>query len=70
MIIGGARLYEQTIDRAERIYLTLVHAEPDGDTRFPEIDPQVWRVMCDERMHADKKNQYDYDFRVLVRRLP
>jgi dihydrofolate reductase len=68
MIIGGATLYEQTIERADRIYLTLVHAEPDGDSRFPEIDPRAWRVMCNERLHADEKNPYDYDFTVLVQR--
>jgi dihydrofolate reductase len=67
MIIGGAGLYEQTLDRAARIYLTLVHAAVEGDVRFPCIDPDVWRVTSSETFRADDRNQYDYSFKVLER---
>jgi len=43
MIIGGADLYRQTIDRAVRLEITRVHARPEGDSVFPPIDPARWR---------------------------
>jgi dihydrofolate reductase len=43
MIIGGADLYRQTIDRAARLEITRVHARPEGDSVFPPIDPARWR---------------------------
>jgi dihydrofolate reductase len=43
MIIGGADLYHQTIDRAARLEITRVHARPEGDSVFPQIDPARWR---------------------------
>ncbi|KKW42909.1 MAG: Dihydrofolate reductase [Candidatus Magasanikbacteria bacterium GW2011_GWA2_56_11] len=42
MIIGGADIYRQTIDRADRLYITHVHQIVDGDAFFPEINPQQW----------------------------
>jgi dihydrofolate reductase len=43
MVIGGADLYAQTIERAARLEVTLVHARPEGDSVFPQIDPARWR---------------------------
>jgi dihydrofolate reductase len=43
MIIGGEDLYRQTIDRAVRLEITRVHARPEGDSVFPQIDPARWR---------------------------
>jgi dihydrofolate reductase len=42
-IIGGGQLYAATIDRADRLEITEVHAAPDGDARFPPIDSAEWR---------------------------
>jgi len=67
MVIGGARLYEQTLERAGRIYLTLVHAVVEGDALFPCIDPDAWRVIGSESFRADDRNEYDYSFKVLER---
>jgi len=41
-VIGGGEIYRQTIDRADRIYLTRVHKEIDGDVFFPEMKPNDW----------------------------
>ena len=41
-INGGAQIYRAAMDRADRLYITHVDAEPEGDTFFPEIDPEVW----------------------------
>ena len=43
MVIGGADLYAQTIERAARLEVTRVHARPEGDSVFPQIDPAQWR---------------------------
>jgi len=42
-VIGGTEIFSQTLPLAHRLALTQVHAKPDGDTYFPEIDPNVWR---------------------------
>lgn len=67
MIIGGANLYRQTLEDADRLYLTLVKAEPQGDTWFPLIEAQQWREIERETHNADESNEYDYDFVVLDR---
>jgi len=66
MVIGGANLYRQMLDRADRLYLTLVRAEVEGDALFPEIGQQ-WREVERESRRADDKNQFDYDFVTLER---
>jgi dihydrofolate reductase len=67
MIIGGANLYRQTLENADRLYLTLVKAEPEGDTWFPEIELQQWREIERQAHTADESNEFDYDFVVLER---
>lgn len=67
MIMGGADLYEQTLDKANRIYLTEVHAEVEGDTYFPEFDWETWEETSRQDFKADEKNQYDYSFVILAK---
>jgi dihydrofolate reductase len=64
MICGGQRIFEETLDRAGRIYLTLVHAEVPGDTFFPEWRRLNWRE-TDRRESADAN--YRYTFSTLER---
>jgi dihydrofolate reductase len=64
-IIGGADLYAQTIDLADRIYLTKVHATVDGDAFFPEIDMGEWDIVDEEFVAKDDKNQFDSTFYLL-----
>jgi dihydrofolate reductase len=42
MVIGGAEIYVQAMPLADRLEITRIHLAPDGDTRFPPIDPGVW----------------------------
>jgi dihydrofolate reductase len=42
MIVGGAALYAETMPMAARLEITWVHARPEGDTLFPDIDPAQW----------------------------
>lgn len=67
MVIGGAELYRQTIDAAQRLYLTRVKADVQGDAVFPEIDPRQWRELQRESHRGDDNNEYDYDFLTLER---
>jgi dihydrofolate reductase len=70
MIIGGATIFAQTLPHVERIYLTLVHAEIEGDTWFPEFDPEQWREVWREAHPADDRHAYPYSFILLERRVP
>lgn len=67
MIMGGAQLYVQTLERADRLYLTLVHAEIDGDVLFPDIDWGQWQAISAEHFKADENNEFDYSFCVFDR---
>lgn len=48
-IIGGAEIYRQTIDLADRLYVTHVDGEYQGDAFFPAIDPKKWRIVNEEK---------------------
>lgn len=63
-IIGGEEVYQQALPMADRIYLTVVHATLEGDTRFPEIDLHNWTLVEDERHEADEFDRFDYSFRL------
>ena len=68
MIIGGSQVYELFLPVADRIYLTRVHAEVEGDALFPRLDEDAWRLASDERHIADARNEFDYSFRVYERK--
>jgi len=68
MIIGGMSLYKQALSIADRLYMTLIHAELEGDAWFPEFDAQQW-VQRERVDHdADDKNQFPYSFVILNRK--
>jgi len=60
MIIGGANIYQQMIDRADRMYLTHVNAMCEGDTWFPEFDERRWNTVEEKSVVADEKNNYSF----------
>lgn len=62
MVIGGARVYEQFLKRADCIYLTVVDAQVAGDAFFPTWDQTNWQLVSQERFEADEKNAYGYCF--------
>ncbi len=68
-VIGGAELYAQTLQRAQRIYLTQIHADVPGDTRFPLFEQSEWREQARERHEADAEHAYAYSFVTLERRV-
>ncbi len=68
MVIGGASFYEQTLPLADRLYLTLIHADIEGDARFPAIDFNHWKEVARTDFPADQQNPYDYSTVVFERR--
>ena len=48
-IAGGGEIYRVALARADRLYLTVVHASVPGDTYFPAFDEHAWRLVSDER---------------------
>ena len=62
MIIGGGFLYAQTLPHADRLYLTFIDLDVDGDTWFPEFEELSLKEVKREKHHKDEKNPYDYEF--------
>lgn len=60
-IIGGGEIYKQSLEVADKIYLTLVHKEFEGDTTFPELGSD-WATIDTKDFEADDKNEYNYSF--------
>lgn len=67
LVIGGAEIYAQALVLADRLYITQVHAEIEGDAFFPEIDPQDWETVLRQDFSAEGPNPYDYSFLVYQR---
>jgi len=67
MVIGGSQVYELFLPDTERLYLTRVHAEVEGDAFFPVISSLEWRLVSDESHPADDRNAFDYSFQVYER---
>ena len=66
-IVGGAEIYRQSIPLTDRIYLTVIDQEFDGDSFFPELDPAEWEEKERENFEPDEKNKLRYSFITLER---
>ena len=66
-VIGGADLFRETLPLADRLYLTIVDAEPQGNTFMPEIDMSRWRETSSQSFSADDKHAYAYRLAVYDR---
>lgn len=67
-VIGGQTIFEQTLEDADRLYVTHIHAMFEGDTIFPEIDPKKWTLTSESYVEKDDKNAYDMTFAVYDRK--
>lgn len=62
-IIGGGKIFEQSMDMLDRLYITQVHTTiPDADAFFPEVDHSHWKLVWEEAHEADEKHAYAYTF--------
>ena len=62
-IIGGAQIYAEALPLADRLYLTLVHRDYEGDTSFPTIDYEAWHEL--HREYHERGEVYEYPFTFL-----
>ncbi len=63
-IIGGAQIYEATMQYWDRLYLTQVDLTVDGDTFFPEVDFSEWKQIINDPHEPDEKNEHPFTFKI------
>jgi dihydrofolate reductase len=68
MVIGGADLFRLFLPRAGRIHLTRVHADVEGDVRWPRVDDREWEVVASEHHAADERHAHAMTFEVWEKR--
>ncbi|MCE9517471.1 dihydrofolate reductase [Candidatus Nomurabacteria bacterium] len=61
-IIGGGEIYKQSIEKANKLYITEVAKDFEGDTLFPIIDKNIWQEIKRENHEPDEKNLIPYSF--------
>jgi dihydrofolate reductase len=66
-VIGGGEIYRQALPLADRLHVTHVLTEVDGDTRFPAIEPAVWEVVGSEDFPAGEKDSHPTRYTVYKR---
>jgi dihydrofolate reductase len=66
-IIGGGEVFRQTINIANKIYLTNVHVDAKADVFFPNIDSSLWKLEWNQVSSWDEKDEYESDFKILIR---
>ena len=69
-IIGGAQIYKQSIDLADKIYLTRVHHTFEGDAFFPLMDLKKYKIKSSLYVQADEKNKYSFTFYIYQKQTP
>jgi dihydrofolate reductase len=62
-IIGGSQIFEQSLDLADTLYLTVIQNNFDADTFFPELDKNQWKETSNDSHEPDEKNIYSYNFK-------
>lgn len=67
-VIGGAQIFELLFPYTDRIYLTKINADFEGDTFFPEYAESDWEVTCQREGVVDENNRYPHTFFVLDRK--
>ncbi len=66
-VIGGETVYEQTLPRAQRLYLTEVNDSPPADTFFPEFDESKWEII-EMRLHSpDERHEFSFTHKIYER---
>jgi len=68
MIIGGEEIYRQFLPYSDRIYLTYIDHDFEGDTFFPEFSDEIWMKESEKKGIKNDQNPYDYYFQVFVKK--
>lgn len=67
-VIGGGEIYKDFFSIANRIYMTRVHVDTDGDTFFPAINQDSWTLVSNTNYVADEKNAFDHSIQIWDRK--
>ncbi|QQZ11102.1 dihydrofolate reductase [Heyndrickxia vini] len=67
-ITGGAEIFGLLMDTVDRLYVTKIFANIEGDTYFPIIDWSEWELVSSEKGPTNEENPYDYEFQVYERK--
>lgn len=67
-VIGGAEIFKQMLQKADRLYITEIHSSFEGDTFFPAIEMNEWKLSSKEQGLKDEKNPYEYEFVIYDRK--
>ena len=62
MVMGGASFYEQLLPKADKLVLTLIDLDIEGDAWFPALEGAEWKEVAREEHQPDEKNRWDYTF--------
>jgi dihydrofolate reductase len=63
-IIGGGKIYNEALQYVNKLYITFVDAEIEGDTFFPRINLSYWQEVFSEAHYRDEKHAYDFTFKI------
>jgi dihydrofolate reductase len=67
-IIGGGEIYQQSIDLWDKLYLTKVDIEVEGDVFFPELNWEEWEIVSEEKHQGDDRNECGYNFQIFTKK--
>ncbi len=67
-IIGGAQIYSLSLPYLDRLYITEIDLEVEGDVRFPQLNMNEWVLVSEDPRKASGKNEYDYNFKIYERK--
>lgn len=67
-VIGGAQIFKMSLPSANRIYLTRIHHQFEGDVFFPVISDNEWVLTSERFCAADEKNSYDHTYQIWERK--
>jgi dihydrofolate reductase len=67
-VIGGETVYRQALPFTDRLLLTTVHVNVDGDAKLPDISFDDWNLLSQEEWPKDEKNQYDATYQIYERK--
>ena len=66
-VIGGATMYKLLMPYCNKMYITEINQDFEGDVSFPKINMEEWKVESREKGLKDEKNPYDYEYVTYVR---
>ena len=67
-VIGGETIYRQALPFTDRLLLTTVHVNVEGDAKLPDISFEDWNLLSQEKWPKDEKNQYDATYQIYERK--